>query len=1430
MEADNKKILSLWPQLAAVGELAEAFASATVERVEANRQEHSVTVVYHAPWPVPRASALRLEQALREQFAGFEVHVKGGFPFAAITPEAVLDFCEELKNDGLPVNGFLQDAVAELHDDAVTITVKNGLTILTQIDFGKKLQELILARTGKPLRVSLVCGQEISAAEVEAHMMKKAPIKMPPKKAQGPIIEVKGLALADVPATVVSGSVFTPKALKPLLRIADEPGEVMIWGDVFANEQKGSWRKVYLISITDFTGSINLKIMPEQNENCEKWENISPGDTLLIRGDCTWDKYERDFVVTPKDVLKVVRKQREDTAEQKRVELHLHTKLSSMDGFADVAAAVKTAHRMGHRAIAITDHGVAQAFPEAMLTVDAIHRKDPDFKLIYGVEAYFVDDMVPVVYGEHAGDLQQSFVVFDLETTGLSPADEVITEIGAVVVENGEITESYNTFVNPERHIPEKITELTGITDEMVQDAPSQEQALRDFLQFADGRVLIAHNAHGFDIRFLKAAAERYGVPFTNTYMDTLPLAQSLCQGLRNYKLDTIGKHLEIPPFAHHRACDDARALAQIFVKLLGDLAERNIGDLQAVNTGLGDTRALAKKNFHMILLVQNQAGLKNLYKLISEAHMRYFFKVPRIPRSLLNRHREGLLVGSACEAGELYRAIVEGRSFEELCKIASYYDFLEVQPLGNNEYMLREGKVESLEQIQAFNKTVIKLGETLGKLVVATGDVHFLEPSDSLYRAVLQAGNGFKDADNQAPLYFRTTDDMLKQFSYLPKEKAFELVVTNPNKIADMIDGNVRAIPKGLYTPTIDGAEESLREDTLRNAKARYGDPLPELVEKRLTRELDSIIKHGFAVLYVIAQKLVLKSEEYGYLVGSRGSVGSSAVAHFSGISEVNSLPPHYLCPKCKWSEFFTDGSVADGFDLPDKLCPECGEKLLMDGHDIPFETFLGFDGDKEPDIDLNFAGEVQGRIHRYTEDLFGHDHVFKAGTISGLQDKTAYGYVKKYLEERGRVVNKAEENRMVHGCVGVKRTTGQHPGGMVVVPANYDVYDFCPVQHPADDKEKGVVTTHFEFKYLHETILKLDELGHDVPAMYKYLEDMTGKKMDEVPMNDPNVISLLVSTKALGVTPQQIDSETGTFGIPELGTNFVRNMLIEAQPKSFSDLIQISGLSHGTDVWNGNAQDLIKSGTCTISEVIGTRDSIMTYLLHKGVEPKQAFTIMELTRKGKVAKSGFPDGAEAMLREHDVPEWYLESCKKIKYMFPKAHAVAYLIAAIRLMWFKVYEPLAFYATYFTVRGDDIDYDAAVGGLVVARQHMQEVKARLREEKKAKDEDILSSLLIVNEILARGIEFLPVRIGKSRAKTYVIEDGKIRLPFMALKGLGESVAKALEECTLGGQEFLSAEELQSACGASSTIMELLSSIGALGDLPASCQASLFDL
>lgn len=1422
-------VTQVWPQFAADETFARGFAGVLVERVELLRQSQKAVISLRSAQPLDGALCGRLCVSLSGVFAGYTVRLQNLYPFESLTEEAVRALIFELREEGLPVNGFLDRAGMELKDGRLTLHVLAGQKILEELDFPERLAGRIAERTGTKPEVVLASGGAMPQKEWEAHIRKKAPSVQFEQKKAVPAFKIPGLPLQDKPVKLFHGKAFKPAGLTALGQLDAESGKVTVWGDVFCCEVKGSFRKSCLVSITDYTGSVCIKVRCAENEDSTKWEELQNGATLVVRGDFTYDKYEHDYVLYPYDVLRVERARRTDDAPQKRIELHLHTKQSSMDGLCDPGGIVRSAHRMGHRAVAITDHGVCQGFPEAMLAADDIHKKDPDFKLIYGCEAYFVDDMVPVVYGGGEGALSGEFVVFDTETTGLDPSAEALTEIGAVLVKNGQQAETFGCFVNPGKPIPAKITELTGITDAMVADAPGPNEAMRRFLAFAGDRVLVAHNAHGFDMRFLRKAAEAAGLPLENPYIDTLPMAQAMYPGLKNYKLDTINKHLEIEPFRHHRAVDDAAALGRIFCKMLADLAEKAITRTEQINTGLGGNREVLKKKYHhLILLVKNQVGLKNLYKIVSEAHTRYFFKRPRVPRSLLDQYREGLLVGSACEAGELYRAIVAGQSFEELCRIARYYDFLEVQPLGNNEFMLRGGQVDSIEKLQEFNKTVLRIGEELHKPVVATGDVHFEEPEDAVYRAVLQAGSGFKDADSQAPLFYRTTEDMLQQFSYLPPQKAYEIVVENPRRIAAMVDGRLRAIPKGTYPPSMEGAEEQLRAATWQHARAAYGDPLPQIVEQRLQKELNSICGHGFAVLYMIAVKLVAYSNEHGYQVGSRGSVGSSAVAHFSGISEVNSLPPHYLCPKCKHSEFITDGSVADGFDLPDKNCPLCGTKMAVDGHDIPFETFLGFDGDKEPDIDLNFSGEYQSQVHRYTEELFGKEFVFKAGTVSGLQDKTAYGYVKKYLEERGKVVNRAEENRLTLGCTGVKRTTGQHPGGMVVVPSNLDINDFCPIQHPADDKEKGVLTTHFEFKYLHDTLLKLDELGHDVPTMYKYLEDLTGIPMADVPMNDPKVISLLTSTQALGVTPEQIDSQTGTYGIPELGTPFVRQMLLEAQPKSFSDLVQISGLSHGTDVWNGNAQDLIKNGTCTISEVIGCRDSIMTYLLHKGLEPKLAFNIMELTRKGKVAKNGFPPGAEDAMKACGVPDWYMESCRKIKYMFPKAHAVAYLIAAIRMMWFKVYHPQAFYATWFTVRGDDIDYEAAVGGPKVAQQHLAQVNARLKEEKKAKDEDIQVSLQLVNEMLARGYEFLPIELGKSRASRYLLEDGKVRLPFTALKGVGQAAADALEKATFAGQQYLSAEELQQQSGVSSAVMEALRAVGALGDLPETSQVSFF--
>ena len=1425
-------VSQLWPQFMADPDFAASFGRVIVEHARMLRQERQVVFTLRSAAPLDKGLCARLLASLQPDYEGFELKIDNLFGYAALDEAALRELMEEMKRDGIPINGFLDRCRITITGQNITVGVCHGTKFLQEMEFERLLAERVAAHTGVRPKVTLTSAVgEAEQRQMEEKLERKIapPVVKFEKKNTAPSIKVEGLDLTDKPVTIFHGKMFTPKNLTPLKDLGGEGGKCVIWGDVFFTEVKGNYRKIYTVSITDYTGSINLKIRAQEGEDCSKWENIPKGTTLLVRGDCTYDKYEHDYIVYPYDVLFVERKKREDNAPEKRVELHLHTKLSSMDAFCDPGGIVKLAHRMGHPAIAITDHGVCQGYPEAMLATDEIHKSDPEFKLIYGCEAYFVDDMVPCVYGAKDQPLDGEFCVFDTETTGLDPGVEYLTEIGAVIVRNGEVVEEFDTFVKPGKLITPKITELTGITNEMVADAPGEKEALEAFLRFADGRILVAHNAHAFDIRFLKAAAKRSGISFEPTYIDTLTMAQAMYPGLHNYKQGTINKHLELPSYEAHRACEDSAALGRIFCVMLSDLAEKEVTTVEGINTGLGGNReVLKKKYFHLIILVKNQMGLKNLYKIVSEAHVNYFFKKPRVPRSLLNKYRDGLILTSACEAGELYRAVVEGRSYEELKKIASYYDVLEIQPLGNNEYMVRDGKVESEEVIKDFNRTIIRLGEDLHKPVIATGDVHFTEPEDAIYRTVLQAGNGFKDADTQPPLFYRTTEDMLKQFSYLPREKAYEIVVTNPRKIAATIDNNVRAIPRGTYPPSIEGAEQQLRDATWEHAKRDYGDPLPKIVEDRLKKELDSICGHGYAVLYVIAVKLVAYSNAGGYQVGSRGSVGSSAVAHFSGISEVNSLPPHYRCPKCKYSEFITDGSVDDGFDLPDKDCPHCGTRMLVDGHDIPFETFLGFYGDKEPDIDLNFSGEYQSNVHRYTEELFGKANVFKAGTVSGIQDKTAYGYVKKYLEARGQTVNHAEENRLTLGCTGVKRTTGQHPGGMVVVPDTYEIYDFCPIQHPADDVAGGLLTTHFEFKYLHDTLLKLDELGHDMPTFYKYFEEYTGIPVDSIPMNDPRVYSLLTSPEELGVTPEQIDSQTGTFGIPEMGTNFVRGMLVEARPRNFSELIQISGLSHGTDVWTGNADELIRSGTCTIAEVIGCRDSIMLYLLRKGLEPKMAFDIMEAVRKGKVAKGGFKPGWEEAMREHEVPDWYIESCRKIKYMFPKAHAVAYLMSAIRLMWFKLYRPAEFYAVYFTVRGDDIDYEAAVGGAAVARAHMEAVKRRLKEEKNAKDEDVLVSLQLVNEMLSRGYAFLPIELGKSRGNKYIVEDGKVRLPFCALKGVGGTAAASLERATIDGQEYISVEELQQATGVTSAVLESLRTAGVLADLPESSQVSFF--
>lgn len=1427
-----EKISVLCPELLLEPLLADASREIDVQRVCVNASNCEVTI--HCTGTLPLRYSVRRSvcDALKTHFLGYLIRFKYAFPYESIDENNILYLCEELAASGMHTGSYIGGANIGINKKEITFNIQYGSTMLHEMAFDEALAQLIEEQTGiKPQILLNDLQSPLTQQALREEIISKAPPK--PKGKTVKLPKGTNLKLAGEAATVVYGSFFTPKAFTDM-RDINEKAKCDVWGDVFLCDIKETpGRTIVTISITDYSGSVMVKVFLRAGEKFGKFTALTPGDTLLVRGECGFDRYANDIVLRAESIVKVKKAPVVDDANEKRVELHLHTKLSAMDGLCDVAEIIDTAAAMGHGAIAITDHGVVQAYPEAMLACAKIRKTKPDFKVIYGSEIYFVDDKIPVLKGEAQGAISKtSFVVFDIETTGLSPTKDAITEIGAVRLVNGEITENFHSFVNPQRSLSKRITELTGITDDMLRDAPCQKDAVESFFAFAQDDVLVAHNGHDFDMQFIRQAAENSKIKCEYTCIDTLPLAQALYTGLHSYRLDSVSKYLELPIFNHHRATDDAKALAQIFICMLDEIKTRGVKRLENINTGLGSTRALSRRNSHMTVLVKKQVGLKNLYKIISQSHIDYYAygksRGPRVPRSLLDSLREGLLIGTACEAGELYKAALEGKSDDELVKIAEYYDFIEIMPLANNEFLLREKRLENEEALREINRTILRIGRKANKPVVATGDVHFIKPEDSIYRAVLQAGMGFDDADNQAPLYYRTTKDMLSEFSYLGEEDAYEVVVKNTQFIAQSISGDILPIPKGNFPPSIEGSDTLLRSITMDNAHRRYGDELPKLVEERLTKELDSIISNHYEVLYVVAQKLVQNSQENGYHVGSRGSVGSSAVANFAGISEVNPLPPHYLCPKCKYSKFFTDGSVATGFDLPSENCPVCGEKMLGDGNEIPFETFLGFDGDKEPDIDLNFSGEYQTKAHRFTEDLFGKQYVYKAGTVNGLQDKTAYGYVKKYLEERQMNVGQAEQNRLIAGCTGVKKTTGQHPGGMVVVPEGYEIYDFCPIQHPADSKEKGVITTHFEFKYLHDTLLKLDELGHDVPTIYKYLEDASGIKMNDVPMNDTAVYSMLTGTGALGVKPEDIFSQTGTFGIPELGTAFVRQMLIEAQPQNFGDLIQISGLSHGTDVWNGNAQELIKNKTCTIKDVIGTRDSIMTYLIHKGAPAKTAFDVMELTRKGKVAQQGFPDGVESTLRACGVPDWYLESCKKIKYMFPKAHAVAYLIAAIRLMWFKLYHPLVFYSTYFTVRGEDIDYEAAIGGKKVAKSHIKQINDKLREERTAKNEEILTSLHMVNEMLCRGCEFLPIRLGKSSAAKYIIEDNKIRLPFLALKGVGDSAATALEEAVENKKTFLSIEELQQAAGVSSAVIEALEKAGALQGLPKSNQITLF--
>lgn len=1436
------------PQQTSQGELTQ---------LNINKQARLITLAVKFNGLVERNTLFDTEKLITKTLA-YHTVIKPHFPTELFSADYFPQLYAAVRRDIPSINGTLNNAEVKFDNNTLTINLLNGgKTLLDSKGFDKALIKLISEEFNLYISVNYTGtfeveenSEEYKAAiqdaqeKINRENLQKAAEFYQEEVETAEKREEKHAENTTVEIEVREGKFATPQIIQssirplygrsirgkmiPISSISGDSGRIVVWGDVFDIEKKvtkSGDKNIFTIDITDYTGSTTAKVFNSIKESAVI-DNIKKGDTIVIQGDVEYDKYAGELVVNARSIGTAQKVKVVDNAEKKRVELHMHTNMSQMDAVTSAGDLVNRAYQWGHKAVAITDHGVAQAFPDAMKAADKINKDEEKIKIIYGVEAYFMDDLVESVKGDADTGFDGTFICFDIETTGLSAARDKITEIGAVKVENGVITDTFSTFANPEMPIPQKITQLTGITDDMVKDAPSQSEAVGAFLEFAGDNVLVAHNAP-FDTSFIAKACEDMGREYNYTSIDTVAISRAILTDIKNCKLDTVAKFLRLGDFNHHRATDDAEMLARIFINLCQRLTDDyGITKTNDINTKIagGDFKKLP--TYHQIILVKNKTGLKNLYRLISYSHLNYFYKKPRIPKSELVKYREGLIIGSACCAGQLYMAILEGKPWGELKQIASFYDYLEIQPAGNNSFMIRDGRFNSVDELHEIDRTIIKLAKELGKPVCATCDVHFMDPTDSEFRKILMAGQGFKDAEQQAPLYFRTTAEMLKEFEWLGKDKAYEYVVENPNKIADMCE-YIRPIPKGTFPPNIEGAQEQLIDITWKRAKEKYGDPLPEIVKARLDKELNSITTYGFSVLYMTAQKLVADSEAHGYLVGSRGSVGSSFVATMSGISEVNPLCPHYVCPNCKHSEFITDGSYGSGFDMPPKNCPECGTLMDQDGHEIPFETFLGFKGDKVPDIDLNFSGEYQSKSHRYTEELFGKNNVFKAGTISTVAEKTALGFVKKFAQERGLVMHKAEEKRLAIGCTGVKRTTGQHPGGMVVVPRTNDVYDFCPVQHPANDVNSDNITTHFDFHSIHDTITKLDELGHDVPTIYHYLELYTGIPVMKVSMSDPEVMSLFTSPKALGVTEEDIDSKTGTFSLPECGTAFVRGMLVEAQPKTFTDLLQIAGLSHGTDVWLGNAQELIHNGTCTISEVIGTRDSIMTYLMHKGLEPGMAFKIMEIVRKGNATKLLTEEHFKAM-REHNVPEWYIDSCMKIKYMFPKAHAAAYMIATLRLGWYKVHKAVEYYAAYFTVRSENLDGAIAMQGHQAVRDKMNNIKQKQSvHEATAKDEAEFQTLQIVNEMMARKIEFLPVDIYKSEAKMFKVEDGKIRLPFSSLPGVGGAAADSLAE-TGKHTEYLSIEDMQIKTKVTKAVIETLKDVGVLKDLPESSQMSLF--
>jgi DNA polymerase III, alpha subunit, gram-positive type len=1440
-----KKFPLVFDKVSLSAPLQEVFRETTVLSLTIHRKEREIVTEIAADEVIPPLYWEKLRKEMMQQLPGVkEVHIFPKYQLMDKEPKAVLtDFWDTIRShvaaQSKVCSGVISDADWDYQDGKMQIFVKHNMAYyLSQKKLDDAVAKLVQEETGLAMSVQFknVQSSEEDRARMEQEQRTKTEellqqIASATQAAEQAKVSAEVGAVSEaVSRGILFGKEFTGTPVK----IVDTkiPGEsVIVEGNIFNIEPREIKGEKYIVSfdITDKSDSTTVKFFVKRSVfDNELKDKIKKDAYLRVQGEVQFDKYAKEINIMAKAIMTAqAPPPRMDTAEEKRVELHLHTQMSSMDGVTPVKTYIKRAIEWGHKAIAITDHGVVQAFPDAMNAADK-----SDLKVIYGVEAYLIDDLGNAVFSPRGQNLDDTYVVFDIETTGLSKEKEMITEIGAVKVADGKIIDRFSTFVNPQRPISAEITKLTGITDDMVKDAPTIENVLPEFLKFCEDTVLVAHNA-SFDTGFIRIAAERAGLgELHHTIVDTLELARALLPELNKHKLDIVCEHLGVTLNGHHRAVNDAEATAEVFIKFLDMLAEKKIFTLDEINVLASRTVNYKKlRAYHAIILVKNYTGLRNLYELVSMAHIDYFFRRPRIPKSKFMQMREGLILGSACEAGELYRALLDGEPKQRIEELVHFYDYLEIQPLGNNKFMIDSPRVEnihSMEDIKNMNRKIVELGETYGKPVVATCDVHFIDPDDAAYRKIIMAAEGFPDADNQPPLYFRTTDEMLEEFDYLGEEKAREVVITNTNLIADQIE-KIKPIPDETFPPKIEGADEQLRQICMDKAHSIYGDPLPPLVQERLETELNSIISNGYAVLYIIAQKLVWKSVADGYLVGSRGSVGSSFAANMAGITEVNSLPPHYVCPNCKYSDFDSDlvksyaMEEASGCDMPDMNCPKCGTLMHKDGHDIPFQTFLGFEGDKEPDIDLNFSGEYQQTAHAYTEELFGVGHVFKAGTIGTLADKTAYGFVKKYFDEREITAHNAEITRLMNGCTGVKRTTGQHPGGLMVVPSDHNIYEFCPIQRPANDVNSTVTTTHFDYHSISGRLLKLDLLGHDDPTVIRMLYDLTGVNPQTVPLGDPATMSLFESPEALGVTAEDIGCETGTLGIPEFGTKFVRGMLLDTKPKTFADLLRISGLSHGTDVWLGNAQTLIENGTITLKETISTRDSIMIYLINKGVDKKKSFKIMEKVRKGK----GLTDEDIADMKAADVPDWYIESCQKIKYMFPKAHAAAYVMMAFRIAYFKINYPEAYYATYFTVRAcDDFDYSCMCKGMDVAKAAMREIHAKGMEAT-AKDKAKMTVLELIVEFYARGFKFLPIDLYKSDSRKFIVTEEGLIPPFNSLQGLGTNAAQSIVDGRAAG-EFHTIEELKERTSLGRSLIDLLKENGVLNGIPETNQLSLF--